>query len=429
MPRIRASVLSVVLLMAASPALAVEQPGPGEVAVVARHGRSVRGTVDGFPFLLLRGTHAERGRAHGALAAKEIVGLCDATAGFLRIGGQAAGRSDVSWERALQGLDRYTFPERFATEVAAMYEGIQEALPDAADRTLRSLGRQITLRDLMLLQTGEILEAMRCSQFAAWGRLTADGEVVVGRNWDYPPLFPPGFACILAIEPAEEGLSPTLDALWFGMIGSGLATINRDGVYLAGNDAGIDERGAAVPAPQPTTLLMRQVMETSKPERLLADFTATIEGHVSLGLLFHVANLPEGPDGRAVIVEYDPRPDGAGTQVRRIAATRLPDAIVVTNHCLAGGREGGGDSAARYRAITEALAALGQAGRTVGFAEANEIMGQVAKSAPLMSTLYTAVAWPGQRRMAVAIAPARGRPATAGPYVLVDWEQIFGIGE
>ena len=43
------------------------------ITVSARYGQSCRGSVGGLPVLVLRGTHSERGEAHGFLGAKEIV--------------------------------------------------------------------------------------------------------------------------------------------------------------------------------------------------------------------------------------------------------------------------------------------------------------------------------------------------------------------
>ena len=44
-------------------------PDYPQAVVTARYERSLRGTVDGFPFILLRGDHSERGEAHGYLGA------------------------------------------------------------------------------------------------------------------------------------------------------------------------------------------------------------------------------------------------------------------------------------------------------------------------------------------------------------------------
>ncbi|MCC6357020.1 MAG: hypothetical protein IT577_24295, partial [Verrucomicrobiae bacterium] len=177
------------------------------IVVIARHGQSLRGTVDGFPILLLRGTQEERGEAHGFLAAKEIIGVCDATAGFLKQGSDAAGKPANPWEQGIEAVARFAFPLRCVAELRGMLRGIEMALPNEQDRQIPSLGRAITLEDLKLLQAGEVFELMRCSQFSAWGPLTDDGEPIVGRNWDYPPLYSMDYACVLAIEPAEKELS------------------------------------------------------------------------------------------------------------------------------------------------------------------------------------------------------------------------------
>ncbi|MCC7146862.1 MAG: hypothetical protein IT443_10490 [Phycisphaeraceae bacterium] len=404
-------------------------PTTGEIVIQARHGQSIRGTMDGFPFLLLRGTHAQRGEDHGALAAREIIAICDGTATFLKLGSYASGRPDVGWEKGLEEMRKFTIPARYQTELAGMFKGIQEALPNPADRMLKSLGREITLDDLKLLQTGDVFELMRCSQFSAWGRMTADGKPVVGRNWDYPPLFPVEYACIIAVEPAEEGLSPTFDAMWFGMIGSGLATINRDGVYAAGNDGGIDESQAHVKDPQPGALLLRTVLETAPPDKVVEEFTKAIQDHVALGLLYHF--VYPTPDGKnpAVIVEYDPRtagPDGMNSRLRHPAA-RFPDVLMVTNHCMAIDTPPHEESVARYKRFSEAISAFGRQGAKIGFDQARDIMRSVAKAALTNTTLYTAVAWPAERKVMVAVAPRAGASATESRYVLIEWDRLFAI--
>lgn len=398
-------------------------PEAGEVLVLARHGQSLRGTIDGFPLLLLRGTHEERGEAHGALAAKEIIAICDSTARFLKLGSYASQRPDATWEGGLKAAAGFEFPERFEVELAAMLRGIQEALPNPEDRVVKSLGREIALEDLKLLQAGDVFELMRCSQFSAWGVLTEDGQPIVGRNWDYPPLYSMDYACVIAVQPAEEGLSPTIDAMYYGMLGCGLATINRDGVYVAGNDAGIDEGGIHAAHPTPGSLLMRTAIESASPDEVIEEFAQSIRDRVALGLLFHFVGV-EGRHGPAAIVEYDPRPEVGGIRIRH-AEKKLPGALLATNHCQASGpRE---ESMGRYRTISGAISALGRAGGKIGFAQARDIMALVAKASPSNATLYTAVAWPEKRRLAVAVAPDLATPATSGRYVVVEWEKVFGL--
>jgi len=409
--------------VATQPATGPAEPALGPIVVRARHGQSIRGTIDGFPFLLLRGTHEERGEAHGALAAKEIVAICDSTAGFLKLGSYAANRPDATWEDGLASLSRFTFPARFEAELRAMLRGIQAVLPDAADRTVKSLGREISLEDLKLLQTGEIFELMRCSQFSAWGVLTDDGQPIVGRNWDYPPLYSMDYACVIAMEPAEDGLSPTIDAMCFGMIGCGLATLNRDGVYAAANDAGIDEGGLHAAEATPAGFLLRSILETTPPDGVLKDFSNAITNRMALGLLLHFVGIP-GPNGPAAILEYDPRPNGGGVHIR-YAERKLPVALLVTNHCDASGPRD--ESLGRYRKISNAINKIGREQGKIGFDQARDIMRLVAKASPTNATLYTAVVWPQQRRLMVAVAPDLSTPATEGRYVVVDWNSLFAL--
>jgi len=408
---------------------AIETPPPSQVAagsavvVLARYGQSVRGTVDGFPLLVLRGTHAQRGEAHGALTAKQIIAVCGSTADFLLKSSYAANRQDNPWEKGIEAIARFTYPQRFEQELAGMLRGIQTALPDPADRVIPSLGRQITLEDLKLLQTGEVFELMRCSQFSAWGALTDDGQPIVGRNWDYPPLYSMDYACIVAIEPAEPGLSPTFDAMCFGMISSGMATINRDGVYASANDGGISEQGVVIEQPEPVGLLLRTVMETAAPDQVVDRFVEAIDGHVTLGLLFQFVGT-DIEDGPAAIVEYDPQPDGQGTQVRHVQS-RLPYALLMTNHCVAGDEKGPDESVGRYRTISDAINRHGRDRSKIRFDEVRQITNSVAKASAVNTTMYTAVAWPAQRKMMVATAPDLATPATQGRYVMVEWDQIF----
>ncbi len=398
-----------------------------EVVILTRHGRSVRGTLNDFPLLVLRGTHAQRGEAHGALAAREIIAMCDATASFLKLGAYAAQRDDVGWEAGVRAVKQFTIPARFEEELAGMLQGIQRALPEPSDRVIKALGREITLDDLRLLETGEIFELMRCSQFSAWGPLTADGQPIVGRNWDYPPLYSIDYACIMAIDPDEPELSPTLDGQWFGSIGSGLATINQDGVYVAGNDAAVRADGLAqIKDPAPAALLLRQVLETAPRDQMVDQFVKQIRDRVAIGLLFHFSGLGDGEGGQAAVVEYDPRPQGFGIQVRRMQR-RLPFAVVATNHCVASQHEGRDESLGRYRTIADAINAHGRSRQPISFDDARAIMQSVAKAEPMNTTLYTAVAWPTHRRLMLAVAPAAGQPATQGRYVVVEWDTVFAI--
>jgi len=415
-------------LAAALAALLVQTSASAEdretVTVSERYGRSCRGSVDGLPFLVLRGTHRERGEAHGFLGAREIIKTCDAMAGVVSgMGGPEA--KGEGWEAAKTLVRRFRFPERFQDELQGMMDGIRKALPDPGDRMLKATGAEITMEDLEVLQCGDVLELMRCSQFSAWGALTADGGTIIGRNWDYPPIFPFDTYCVFAVEPVEEGLQKTIDAMWFGMIGAGMGCLNGEGVYLSGNDAG-SEDPSKVQFPVPAALAVRMTAETAGAGNALAAVGENIDQKTALAILYHVVAPPggQGQAERAVVFEYAPGVTSPiETRVRRSPST-LPEALIVANDPLIG-KGGGGESSGRYESIEKALSNPETRGR-LDFERARAILDAVAASSPTLTTQYSAVVWPGRKELRIAVAPAPGQAATKQEYARVRWGELFG---
>ena len=60
--------------------------------------------------------------------------------------------------------------------------------------------------------------------------------------------------------------------------------------------------------------------------------------------------------------------------------------------------------------------------KTIGFGEARAILDTFKQD----STYYSAVVWPEERRMRVAVAD-KETPATRGKYVAVRWEDLFAL--
>lgn len=388
------------------------------VTVTSSYGQSVRGTVDGFPFLMLRGTHTERGKAHGVLAASQIISSVNGMAAFLNSSGP------VTWNEAISGLVYFNLPARFNSELTGMLQGIQEALPNPSSRIVPALGREIALNDLKVLQIGDMFELAQCSQFSAWGTLTPDGDNVIGRNWDYAPIFNMADAMIIASDPTESGLGSTMDAMWFGMIGSGIATIREDGLYISANDASIDENGLPFANPTPSALAARELAETISLSTAPSSFASGIANKVPLSLIFHVAfSVPHPQSLLPTVIEYDARTSGGFGTKTRTAVSPLSNAIVLTNHfLLSSGAPQPSDSVTRYNSLYNGITNHKNAGTKIGFTEARNLMDAVSRS----NTLYTAVVWPGDRKLMVATSPSPGVSATDGTYKTVLWNDIFG---
>jgi hypothetical protein len=392
--------------------------------ITAWHGRSLRGSVDGFPLLVLRGTARERGEAHGFLGAKEIVKTCDAMAGVVNQWGPASGTS--GWAAAQQLVSRFQFPTRFEEELQGMLEGLEQALPEARERTLRATGAAITLEDLKVLQCGDVLELMRCSQFSAWGSLTPDGATIIARNWDYPPIFPCDTYCLFAVEPAEKGVQKTLDALWFGMIGAGMACLNEEGVYLSADDAG-GEDPTKVSSPVPAALALRMTAEAAHIGNPLVAVAANIDQKTALAILYHVV-APAGRQQqaeRAFVFEHAPgATEPFETRLRRPSPT-LPDALILTNDPLLG-RTDGAEICDRYACLEKGLSDPGARGK-VDFGKARSLLHSVAASSLTRTTQYSAVVWPARKEMRLAVSPAPGETATRQRYARVRWDTVFGL--
>jgi hypothetical protein len=418
------SILAATFALILLKATASAQESP-TITASQRYGQSCRGSVGGLPVLVLRGTHRERGEAHGFMGAREIVKTCDAMAAAVNLMGEGdEGRT--GWDAAKGMVGRFQFPERFQAELEGMLRGIEKALPDPGDRTLGATGAELTLEDLMVLQCGDVLELMRCSQFSAWGSLTPDGGTIIGRNWDYPPIFHHDTYCAFAVDPAEDNLQKTMDAMWFGMIGAGMACLNEEGVYLSGNDAG-SEDPSQVQSPVPAALAIRMTAETTRASDPPAALEQNIDQRTVLALLYHIV-APGGPDGQApqaFVFEYAPGATSPFEARIRRASEALPDALILTNHLLLTGA-GDGGSADRYARIETALGDPSARGK-VHADEVRSILDSVAASGPGTTTQYSAIVIPGRKEVRIAVAPAPGEPATKQEYVRLQWDAVFGL--
>lgn len=396
---------AILLLCAAASAEPVEVSG--------RHGKSWRGTVDGMPVLMLRGTHRERGEAHGRLAAREIVQNTNHLAEFIERGVPGG------WKRAVSEVERFEFALRFEEELAAIQAAVSVTLP-AGERQLKATGRELSVADLKVLNTADVFELFRCSQFSAWGPATKDGQLIVGRNFDYPPILPRETCCILAIQPAEKGLHATIDPLWFGLVGSGIACVRDDGLYLAPNSGG--SSGGKIEVAHPTSggLVLRQFAETASAESAVDEFRQAISGRVVLPMLFHLIP-PSAPSKAAapVIVEYVP----ASANKPEAITVRPPDAaqphaLFVANHYVGSAAD---LNRGRCGILRSGVSRCISEKQHIGFEEARAILDAARQD----STYVSVVCWPQDRTLKVAIAET-GKQALQSRFATVRWDDLFG---
>jgi hypothetical protein len=414
--RVSIPALAVLAALASSGASTAAQE---RVRIVARHHRSVRGTIDGFPFLVLRGDARERGRAHGLLAAREIVRFLDQA--LIPV---IHATSPGSWEAGFAGRAKlFSWPERYDRELRGMLDGIREALPEVADRRLGSLGREIRLEDLQALNCLTDLLGGGCSSFSVWGPLTEDGRVLAGRNMDYMafPIAP--FQVLVGVEPAEEGLKATLDLLAFGYLGAGTA-MNAEGVWAAMHD----EPGLGSKAREgwvPRCLTLRTAVERARAARAVEDVAGALrESPVRVGNNIHLSfPVTASEAARPCVLEWDGHEKDGGVTVHAGEA----DHLLCTNHYRTRAvRERARDSKDRLERLRTGIEEFRASGRKIGLAEARELLEGVCRNGALV-THFSVVVWPDRRRMAFAWSPSPGRSSTQGRWITVEWADLFGM--
>jgi hypothetical protein len=401
-------VLGLALLTIAVNSIANGEEFP-RAEIKTRYGQSWRGTVDGLPVLMLRGSHRERGEAHGRLAGPEIMKSCDQLASLLHR------RLPGGWQASLIVSKQFQLPKRYLEEMQGMLAGIQQSTTPE-QRTLATTGREMTVADLTLLNTPDVFELFRCSQFSAWGSAAKDGELIVGRNFDYPPILPRDNFCILAVEPSEAGLRPTMDSLFFGFVGCGIAAIRDDGIYVAPNTGGPSPREILPKEPIASGLVLRTFLETAQPATAIEELTKDMHAHFALPILLHVVPAKSQLGKQTpIIFEFTPSAT-TPTSVARQPEPGVPCLFVANHHVKNSADLGKG----RCGILKSECERCVTAGKPIGFQEALQLL----HAARQDTTFITAVTWPHAGRMKVAIAEP-GKVATESRFYSVDWKAVF----
>lgn len=407
-------------------ALCSPLPAADKLEGVSRHGQSERGTLRGLKVVILRGTHAERGEAQGALCAREIIAeIRDFAIPTAETGSKAlTGQKGIdAYEKVIRpSMSKLHWAPRFEEELAGMLRGIQKALPTAKDRLLPELGREIDLDDLKAWNTLADWAHQGCSSFAAWGALTPDGQVIAGRNLDFPSS--PGVRaahCLMAFVPSEEGIQPTLGVSFMGMIGV-ITAMNQDGVFVSMNN--ISELVSSDKTNRtPRCLALRVALEQAHGATALADVPESLRRQPILvgNNILVCRSAPRGP--LAAVLEWDGQAQDSGVTLRSGEQRNGASAIFCTNHYVdRGGTSPEAGSLGRYAAMRE------EAGRFLAdekqLSSLQEARRVLARSAG-PKTLHSVVVWPATRSWAVALSSGEGKPAVTEPWTEFSWTDVL----
>jgi len=198
------------------------------------------GTQHGITVLVLRGSHSERGYAHGFLIGDRVKEVYDGF--FIQV--FFNGREQPNEARMFL-QDNFTIERVYWEEAQAMIDGMRDARVALYNHVL---SRDIDAFDLLMLNSIEELidvtgfyfgklERQReaCSSLSSWGEATAadpelEGELVITRHWDWPPHKEILNNCMLIVHcPAETDEQKWVSAGWAGVMGA-CSGMNESGV-------------------------------------------------------------------------------------------------------------------------------------------------------------------------------------------------------
>lgn len=215
--------------------------------------------LDGTTILHLTGPSLEsRGFAEGYLLADEIMACFTEFA----LDHVVAGKP-LLWEVGIRPTLRmkFAFPpedERWAAAVvagmeAAREEGIGLGRPD----------RDLDALDILACAAIPDLSGFLCSSLAAWGDASADGDVLVARNLDYPSTPAIERHSMIEVHAPLGDRAGWVGVGWPGSAGC-LTGLSDRGVYVAIHDVHPDEEKPGAKA-TPRTVMLEELLTTLTP--------------------------------------------------------------------------------------------------------------------------------------------------------------------
>ena len=184
-------------------------------------------------------------------------------------------------------------PEEYKTEIYGISEYSSHDYDNIAPRYLRSLYLQAA-HDLG--HAFQDLALVGCSSFAAWGDKSEDGNLILGRNFDFYAGDDFAKDKIVAFINPKEG-HPFMMVTWAGMIGA-VSGMNREGLTVTINAA---KSKIPLVAKTPISILTREILQYASTLDEAIAIAKKRSVFVSESIMVGSAN-----DGKAIIIEVAP---------------------------------------------------------------------------------------------------------------------------
>lgn len=389
-------------------ARATPDPPPTDDAV---HGELTE--VAGQRVLRLWGTPRQMGFAHGKLLRDGITEIVEGYAlGVIRreVLESAAGVYDAVAD----------IPAPLREEA----EGIVEGMRAAGGARIESLDRDLTARDLLVLNAMTDLLSIGCSSVSAWGAATAGDPSLAGapaivRNLDWSDdeeLL--RNQIVIAYAPTDPARQEVVSVAFAGYIGC-LSCMNEAGVtalFNMGYGEGAADLGSALAGFAPANLLLRDLMSRRDVDgdgRTSADdIEAGVREATHAGSwILHVVEPSDAQRARAPARVLEVEADGV---VRRDPDDTLgPEMLAATNHLRAKDSPRPG---ARWRTIER---------RTATRATDREALWSLGAEIRLDAVVHSVLAEPDAHRISVWLRRPGDPPHTATAPVAHEWPALF----
>ena len=175
-----------------------------------------------FRVAVVKGAYYDMGKQYGELLADDINTVATLTLLALT---QMVGTEQAERARELVRSQIDQYPKRFRDLLDGMAEGSGLTI------------EEIALAEHVVSILIAVEQGVFCSSITAWGEYTTEGQLVMGRNFDYPPMYralSPQL-CVVVFNPID-GAVPTAIFGYAGQICC-VQAFNRDGLVLELNVA------------------------------------------------------------------------------------------------------------------------------------------------------------------------------------------------
>ncbi len=393
--------------------------------------------MKGLPVLQLWGTAEARGFAHGYLVGKQIMDFFE-----FYIIEDNWGSPQRYQEIFVPFLETYlNCPPEFLQECDAVTRGM---LASGINMRIESLGRDFNRTDLLAInayiegRAAFPVSSSSCTQFGFWGAQTEGSELkgglIAARNMDGEcdvRKVTVSHFLLFAIDPSKPERKRWFSAMWPGFVGT-ISGINENGLYGMENAGGTGP-GKVVGGVVPCSWIQRCVLEIegsdATPEsvhKLMQDFKCEGGGITTPGSIILWAVPYHDQEPPAFVYEGD-RFGGAMRTPTEVRPTDPTNILASNHHKVYGfnpdqpdrsfGKPISFSSRWRYEAVMNMLEAWSRQGKSLGVAEAKQLLQTVCHG----TTEYSVIFLANERKILVAVDDLKTDMWDA-PYM--EWKQF-----